>query len=279
MTDRQERLGGSLVQHGPDSDRIYLMELAEDDMPDLVRELDELARRRGYSKVFAKVPGSFHRTFKNRGYSTEALVPRFFAGRDDGHFMAKYLDPARAEVEARARIDGVLRAAEARAGAALSPPAAPEGYDLRPCTPDDVGAMARLYDEVFPSYPFPIHRPGFLAETMESHVAYFGAWHRGELTALASAETYPAGRHAEMTDFATDPEHRGRGLALALLALAEDHARAEGYVVAYTIARALSFGMNITFAKGGYRFAGTLINNTQISGDIESMNVWYKLLA
>ncbi len=35
-------------------------------------------------------------------------------------------------------------------------------------------------------------------------------------------------------------------------------------------------GMNITFAKTGYTYAGTLINNTNISGRLESMNVWYK---
>jgi hypothetical protein len=28
----------------------------------------------------------------------------------------------------------------------------------------------------------------------------------------------------------------------------------------------------------GYLFAGTLTNNTNISGKIESMNVWYKSL-
>ena len=44
----------------------------------------------------------------------------------------------------------------------------------------------------------------------------------------------------------------------------------------YTIARALSAGMNITFAKAGYRYAGTLVNNTDISGTIESMNVWWR---
>ena len=58
-----------------------------------------------------------------------------------------------------------------------------------------------------------------------------------------------------------------------------DHAaRERGHRVAYTIARALSFGMNITFARRGYLFAGTLVNNTNISGRIESMNVWYKRL-
>ena len=48
--------------------------------------------------------------------------------------------------------------------------------------------------------------------------------------------------------------------------------------MAYTIARAVSYGMNITFCKRGYTFAGTLINNTNISGGIENMNVWYKAL-
>lgn len=32
----------------------------------------------------------------------------------------------------------------------------------------------------------------------------------------------------------------------------------------------------VTFARNGYTFSGTLLNNTDISGSIESMNVWYK---
>jgi len=47
---------------------------------------------------------------------------------------------------------------------------------------------------------------------------------------------------------------------------------------AYTIARALSAGMNVTFARAGYDYGGTLTNNTNICGQIESMNVWYKPL-
>jgi hypothetical protein len=58
----------------------------------------------------------------------------------------------------------------------------------------------------------------------------------------------------------------------------DDHAKEAGLRVAFTIARALSFGMNITFARRSYQYAGTLINNTQIAGSIESMNVWYKTL-
>jgi len=36
--------------------------------------------------------------------------------------------------------------------------------------------------------------------------------------------------------------------------------------------------MNITFSKCHYSFGGTLKKNTNISGGIESMNVWYKKL-
>ncbi|PLX31824.1 MAG: putative beta-lysine N-acetyltransferase, partial [Ignavibacteria bacterium] len=30
--------------------------------------------------------------------------------------------------------------------------------------------------------------------------------------------------------------------------------------------------------KAGYEYTGTLVNNTNISGQIENMNVWFKTL-
>ena len=50
------------------------------------------------------------------------------------------------------------------------------------------------------------------------------------------------------------------------------------HVTYFSIARSLSAAMNITFAKNGYRYGGTLGNNTNIAGRIESMNIWYKHL-
>lgn len=82
-----------------------------------------------------------------------------------------------------------------------------------------------------------------------------------------------------MTDFATLPDHLGQGLAVRLLWHMEREMPGYQMRTAYTIARSLSPGMNITFAKMGYLFAGTLVNNTDISGQIESMNIWYKRLA
>jgi len=94
---------------------------------------------------------------------------------------------------------------------------------------------------------------------------------------VSSAEMDACSASAEMTDFATPPAFRGNGFALHLLREMEETVRGRGIRSLFTIARAYSFGMNITFARNGYSFGGTLTNNTNISGRLESMNVWYKI--
>lgn len=79
-----------------------------------------------------------------------------------------------------------------------------------------------------------------------------------------------------MTDFATLPEYRGNNFSVILLNKMEKEIEKQSYKLLYTIARAKSYSMNITFSKLGYFYGGTLINNTNIAGNIESMNVWYK---
>ena len=49
--DRIERIGSSLVQHGPHNRRVYLMKLALDDVPGTVGRLNELAATEGYSEL------------------------------------------------------------------------------------------------------------------------------------------------------------------------------------------------------------------------------------
>ena len=136
--------------------------------------------------------------------------------------------------------------------------------------------MSKLYQRVFPSYPFPIDNPNYIQESMETHIQYYAFESKGKLVALSSAEMDKKQQNVEMTDFATLPLWRGQGLAGELLKFMEQQMKAKGMLTAYTIARAVSAGMNITFAKQGYQYNGRLINNTQISGQIESMNVWSK---
>jgi putative beta-lysine N-acetyltransferase len=272
MPDRLEPLGSSVIQHGKNSDRIYLMRLAAVDVPWILKPLADLACRHRYGKIFAKVPADLIRPFREDGYETEAVIPGFFGRCTDGHFLARYFDPARKQLTEQDRIRTIL--VECGRQRAMLVPAT--GCHLRPCLPADAEIMAELFRQVFPSYPFPLEDPTYLRETMQSHTSYFGIWQEETLTALAAAEQTPEEAHVEMTDFATAPGHRRQGLASALLAAMEEEMRRRHFRTAYTIAHAMSPGMNFTFASAGYHFGGTLINNTQIGGRIESMNVWHK---
>lgn len=277
MTDRMERLGGSLIQHGSNSERIYLMKVFSKDCPEIIDELDALANREGYSKIFAKVPVSVSQDFLDNGYRTEARVPQLFHGREDGVLLGKFLSSERLVEREPELVKNVLIEATAQSdGGSI---ALQEGFDFRSLGEGDVGAAVAVYKEVFASYPFPIHDPSYLKDTMRDSVRYFGVWHKDRLVALASAEMDRGSRNAEMTDFATLPAFRGRGLARVLLTKMERAIRGDGIRTVFTIARAYSYGMNITFARTGYRFGGTLRNNTQICGRQESMNVWYKPLS
>jgi len=277
MTDRIETFGESLIQHGSHSERAYLMKMSSDDLPELIPYLDHLALANGYTKIFAKVPEAVEWQLRKDGYRTEATIPEFYHGEQEVTFMGKYFVAERASEPHPELVRKVLEAARAKqAEAALV--ALHAGLSCRRLLAEDATAMTAVYREVFATYPFPIHDAGYLRETMASHVIYLGIFSGSRLVAIASAELDRKGQNAEMTDFATLPDQRGKGLANHLLAELEKVALQEGITTAYTIARAYSFGMNITFAKNSYEFAGTLTRNTQISGNLESMNVWYKTL-
>jgi putative beta-lysine N-acetyltransferase len=268
---------GTVIQHGPLNDRVYLMKLGPGIARFTLEKAEALAREHGYSKIFAKVPASAGDAFDERGYVAEALVPGFFQGREDGVFFARYPDPGRRESPDEAAIEEVLATALARREEG-TPATPPPGVTIRPAEPDDAHALAALYESVFATYPFPIHDPGYIRETMQSHVRYYCAVQDGRIVAASSAETDRDAQNVEMTDFATHPSCRGRGLCAALLGQMEGDMHEEGMCMAYTIARAAHYPINSTFARAGYRFGGTLRNNTNICGAFESMNVWYKNL-
>ncbi len=276
--DIMEKLGSSLIQHGPANQRIYLMKLDRADLPDLPQNLIDFARARAYGKIFAVVPEETTPSFAVLNYQVEARIPGYFHGQSTADLLACYLTPERAQHDESETI-AILKTAQEKAEQPTPPPPLPEGATLRAATPNDTPAMARLYRRVFETYPFPIHDPAYLLQTMKEHILYYGVWQNDRLLALSSAETRPETLSVEMTDFATDPEARGAALARHLLAHMDHELPAAGFRTAYTIARAASHGMNITFARGGYHFGGTLWNNTQICGQLEHMNIWHKPLA
>ena len=254
------------------------MKLHPEDLSEIAKELDELALRKGYTKIFAKIPFKLRELFHVHGYILEGAIPGFYHGHENAEFLAKYLDEQRSIESQPGKIQYILDLANKKARVAEEPDSTFDDPAVEIVDAGDVSRLAEIYRVVFETYPFPIHEESYLLKTMRSHVDYYCVRDNGRIAAIASSEKDTAARNVEMTDFATLPDFRGRGLALRLLRQMEIDMRRKGYMTAYTIARALSPGMNITFSKLGYRYGGTLTNNTNISGTIESMNIWYKML-
>jgi len=273
--DTIQTLKHSTLQHGPYNRRIYLMKLDPRDLPDIVMQLDMLAHEAGYDKILAKVQRKHRARFASCGFIQEGAVPEYFRNGDDALFMAKYLSIRRKRRVDTDDIKEILSLCRQKACRPAFNRIA-ENQSAHDCRPADAAEMSRLFQTVFQTYPFPVFEPGFLMDCMNSHARYFCIRRKGKMIAVSAAEIDAVNHSAEMTDFATLAKYRSRGLAGFLLAKMERAMAQQGITTLFSIARALSPAMNITFAKFGYTYAGTLVNNTNISGRIESMNLWYK---
>jgi len=269
-----EKLGHSLIQHGNFNNRIYLMKFDERDYANLLPQLDDLAIKNGYSKIFAKIPATAQPISLQNGYVQEAYIPEFYIGNEGVFFMSKFLDPERLKIapEALTTLTGLLSGPRNNEADNL-----PANFEIKETELIDAPLMAKLYQQVFKTYPFPITEISYLQKTMEEgSIIYFGIWDHGKLVGLSSAEIDTSNLNAEMTDFAVLPEYRGQKLASFLLRKMEDEMRIRNFKTLYTIARLNSPGMTKTFINQEYEYSGLLKNNTNISGQIESMNVFYK---
>lgn len=277
LVDIIENIKGSVIQHGPHNNRIYLMRLNTDKPHGLIAALDEMALKNGYGKIFAKIPAPSWNAFKSANYIKEAVVPGFFAGDTDGFFIAKYFSTRRQKAQ---NVEKLLRLVKQTGeGSADNRHRSGRGIrDVALCKPSDAAEMSVIYQKVFKSYPFPIQKPTYLKRMMQEGVLYFCIRIEDRIVAIAAAEIDIENQNAEMTDFATLPKLRGMGFAGMLLRHMDKRTRKLGINTSYTIARAASPGMNSVFNNRGYNYSGLLKNNSQICGSIQSMTVWYKHL-
>ena len=269
--------GNSVVQHGHFNNRVYVMKLSPEDIPDIIRFADDISLKEGYSKIFVKVPESAVESFSTAGYITEATVPFFFYGKESAVFMAKYLNPERKEIHEATQIAEILAGAFDHAGE-RDPHDLPDGFSLMHAHAGDAGDIAALFRTVFKTYPFPILDPDYIRESMQGNTRYYLIKKSHLLAAVASCDVDRKNLNVEVTDFATAPIFRGRGFAGILLNTMKEEMKKEGILTAYTIARAISRPVNAMFAAAGYQYGGLLPNNTNICGAVESMNVWYTRL-
>lgn len=276
MHDKIEKLiDGSVIQHGKQNDRVYLMKL-NDDATSVIKSISELATENGYTKIFCKVPSNVAPVFYSNGFILEATIPKFYYKTNDVFFMSKFLNSDRLMNLEHEKFNELSKLLVSNPGKRYVKKKSHSKIKFRKLGKSDVERLVEIYREVFLSYPFPIHHPGYIIKTMDENIQYYGAEKDGKIMAVASCEIDFEGRNAEMTDFATDAAFLGNNLSVFLLSNMEKEMKRQKIKTLYTIARLNSIPMNKTFIKSDYKFAGTLVKNTNIGGQIESMNVLYK---
>ncbi|MEH7125360.1 putative beta-lysine N-acetyltransferase [Bacillus sp. JJ1532] len=247
------------------------------DILQVMAKAEEMAKELQVEKLILKGRREQFPLLIMYGYSCEAMIDRYFLG-SDMFFFCKYYTTER-RTSAQWLIEDSITENVIKLEQYLKSVKPPQEYILKKLSPEDAKTLAALYQEVFQIYPTPLNDPNYIIETMKEGTIYYGFLFNGKIVSAASAEVNDFYKNAELTDCATLPQHRKHGLMKILLEKLEIELKANGVYCAYSIARALSFGMNAALHQLGYCYRGRLTNNCYIFDKLEDMNVWVKDLS
>jgi putative beta-lysine N-acetyltransferase len=242
----------------------------------ICKRITEIAKAHALTKVFIKSREDDWQTFLSKGCMLEGIYKGYFNG-GDAYCMALYDDLERRTSDYWIEEDHLLKQVLALP---LKPdrPLVPEQCTLRIARMEDAEQLSLLYDQIFQTYPTPMNEPEYVKKTMREGTIYYLIESPHQLISAASAEINTVYANAEMTDCATLPAYRNQGLMRLLMHALEDELIARNITCAYSLSRALSFGMNAVFFQMGYRYYGRLTKNCDIYDKFEDMNLWCKLL-
>lgn len=256
--------------------RIKILEYRADDLEAMVLCIRRISEANGLDKIIAMATHDDWQEFLRFGYVLEAVIRHYHRGAD-AFVVSKFRSQER--LTSGALMEEILLVERIMAAPRPTTPSElPGGYSIGFAAREDIGELVELYGTIFESYPSPLLQPSYLETVFGAETLFVVCRHDGRIVAAASAELHEADLAAELTDCATIPAHRGRGLMTHLLRLLERELERRSYRCAYTMARARSFGMNAVFYGMGYEFMGRLVNNCDIFGAYEDMNIWVRRL-
>lgn len=265
-----------VAHHDRYSDRLRCDHPPVDADPiELGEALIETAADRDLGRLVVMAPARLADGLEAAGLAAEATIPGFYRGEEDCVVAGYWLDPRRATSPAADDVASVLELVAARQGEAPRP--RPPVETTR-ATLDDAPEIAALIGQTFADYPTPSDDPAYVAGCIEQGTPFRIVREAGQVVACASADPVADARAAELTDCATDPRQRGRGLMQAILGDLMDDLRVMDYPTAFTLARARIPGVNLAFQRLGFALRGTMVQSCRIGRGLEDMNVWSRAL-
>ncbi|RAU04299.1 putative beta-lysine N-acetyltransferase [Bacillus pumilus] len=226
------------------------------------------------SKVIVKVRREHVPLFLEKGFRLEGVFSHYFLG-SDAYGMSLFLTEDRMNSSYWLEEDEIVASIQAKE-IKKDQGTWQNEYVMRKADPKDIHKLAKLYDTVFETYPTPMNEPDYIQKVMEEGTIFYVVEHDEHIVSAASAEINAPYGHAELTDCATLPAYRKLGFMHHLILALEKELQSMHIYVFYSLARALSYGMNQVFYHLGYTYTGRFQNNCYIFDKIEDMNLWVK---
>lgn len=244
----------------------------------IVVELNKLMDTYQFTKLIYFSRFEHWRGLLSIGFELEGIINGYFNGSDN-YIMTLYKENERRASSSWLQEDAIIQSIREK-GRKTDESKLPGQYSIRKARIEDAVKLAELYANVFPIYPTPMNNPDYVTKVMASGGTIFYVVEcNNELVSAASAEINALLHNAEITDCATLPEHRKYGLLKQIMVELEKELKDSGIYCAFSLARALSYGMNAALYQLGYQYNGRLTNNCFIFDKIENMNVWVKDLS
>lgn len=259
------------------SRRIKVQDYSGKDFHAMTTRLEKIAAKNGLDKIFIKARTEDWINFLKYGYILEGVFKYFYDG-EDAYCVSRFLNIDRLHSKNYEEANRILLlATEVQSEYKYQP--LTDGFVIRTAIEEDIDQIAELYKGIFRTYPVPLNDPSYLRTLMRADYLFMVVEHNGEIVSCASADMNIKYRNAEITDCASNPKFQGKGLMTSLIYQLEKEIEKLGIRCVYSLARALSPGMNVVFKKLGYLYTGRLVNNCNIAGSFEDINLWVKKLS
>lgn len=242
---------------------------------DSVKAIIDFAKEEKLDKILINCEEKYKKLFEQCEFVEEGVIKGFFKGTD-AVCLSFFVNTDRKQSKNEEIENLILTESLAVNGKYIPKPE--YNYKIRTAIENDIVQMIELFNEVFVSYPSPVHNPEYLREAMSKKILFKVAVENEKIIGIASADMDLNNLNAEITDCATDPQYRGRGILPILIKSLENELIEKHFITLYSLSRAINKGINITLSKLGYEYNGRLINNCHICGDFEDMNIWTKAL-
>lgn len=256
------------------SQRIRVTYYEGNNISGLIQRVRFLAEANNFDKIIFTPTERDWQIFLTHGYVLEAIIKYYNQGKN-AYVMSKFRSQER--LNSAPLMDEILLVEKLMS--------APPKFETRPLEKEyncrlavkkDISELSKLYKEIFESYPCPLAHEEYLDTVFQKMNIFVVITYNEKIVSAASAELNPALKAAELTDCATLKSYRGLGLMSIILEKLQQELLSRDYICGYTMARARSFGMNMVFYNLGYEFMGRLINNCDIYGAYEDMNIWVR---